>query len=207
MGEVRFCRTCGEVLNVAWRADSGTKEYLHSGQRPGRPYAHVTEAVRLADLGRAPVIRCDFCGTRTAVWAYQCADQLAHHNQILRQDIGQRDYTSRHGAARARRTVTERRNTQIIGDRWSACDDCATVVQSRDLLALIWRGVEGLPGSVSGKRLIRLRAELHGLYQHVLDTLQPGRAAITPEHPFGHWPDPNPDPTNPDPAGPDRDRA
>ncbi len=191
-GEVRFCRTCGEVLNVLQRAAGGPKQYLHSGQRPNRRYGHPTEAVRLEDLDRPPVIRCDFCSTATAAWVYRCDDQTTHRKEILRQDVAQRDYASRHGAARVRRTVTEHRETHTIGERWSACDDCAVVIEDRDLLALISRGIDGLPGTFTGKRLIRMRGELDGLYGHVFDTLKPGRGHITPQHPFGVWPDPPP---------------
>jgi hypothetical protein len=195
--DVRFCRACGEVLNVLQHGTGGPREYLHSGQRPGRPYAHRAEAVRLEDLGRAPVIRCDICTTGVGAWVYLSDDQQAYQNAILRQDVGQRDYASRHGAARARRTITERRQTQNIGDRWSACIDCATLIEARDLLALISRGIDGQTRRFSGKLLIRMRGELHGLYEYFLDTLKPGRGAITPEHPFGVWPDPSTSPAAP----------
>jgi hypothetical protein len=191
----RACEICGEALNVVQRAIGGAKQYLHSGQRPDRPYAHPTEAVRLADLGREPVIRCDVCSALTAVWVYQSDDQQTHHNDIVRQDVAHGDYVSRHQAARVRRTVTERRQTQNLGERWSACDDCATAIERKDLLALISRGIDGLPATLTGKRLIRRRGELHDLYGHFLDTLKPSRGHISPEHPLGVWPDPPTGPT------------
>jgi hypothetical protein len=64
---------------------------------------------------------------------------------------------------------------------------------------LIGRVVEAMPAKYTrGKRLVRVRGELHGTYSAVFDTLAPGRGRIEPGHPLGVWtvpPDEPPDGT------------
>jgi hypothetical protein len=78
------------------------------------------------------------------------------------------------------------------GERWSACEGCATLIESRDLMGLISRVTDAMPAKYTrGKKLLRVRGDLHANYSTVLATLHPGRGRITAEHPLGVWEPPD----------------
>ena len=77
------------------------------------------------------------------------------------------------------------------GERWSACDCCAALIETRDLMGLISRVTDAMPAKYTrGKKLVRVRGDLHANYSTVLATLRPGRGRITSEHPLGDWDSP-----------------
>src|SRR5262249_12656281 len=58
------------------------------------------------------------------------------------------------------------------------------------LYGLISRVVDAMPPKYTrGKRLMRVRGDLHGTYSAVFDPLAPVRGRIEPGHPLGVWPE------------------
>jgi hypothetical protein len=46
------------------------------------------------------------------------------------------------------------------GERWSACDDCAALIETRDLMGLISRVTDAMPAKYTrGKKLLRVRGD------------------------------------------------
>jgi hypothetical protein len=102
--------------------------------------------------------------------------------------VGLHDYRRRHLAARTRNVETTAGPSQMWGERWSACDGCAALIEARDLMGLISRVTDAMPAKYTrGKKLVRVRGDLHANYSTVFATLRPGRGRITSEHPFGDW--------------------
>jgi len=184
--EVMYCRCCRRAVNT--RTGAAGVIYLHAAEVRGEPVNHRADPVPIADIDD-PLIECDFCSAPKAVWVYRCADQRADLHRVTAQVLDLRDYHHRHHAARARRVETEYALTQAVGEQWATCAGCADLIEARDLYGLIRRVTEALPTKLTrGKRLVRLRGELHTLYTAVFDTLAPGRGRIEPDHPLGLWP-------------------
>jgi hypothetical protein len=80
------------------------------------------------------------------------------------------------------------------GQRWSACDGCAALIEHRDLMGLIARVTDAMPAKLTrGKKLLLTRGLLHDNYTTVFATLRPGRGRITSGHPLGVWDPPGED--------------
>jgi hypothetical protein len=188
--ETRYCRRCRRA--VITRTGTGGVSYLHSVEVRGGSVDHRPHPVPVTEIPD-PLIECDFCSAPEAMWIYRCADQRTDIRMVTARVIDARDYRHRHHAARSRRTDTEHALTQALGERWSACAGCAELVEARDLYGLIWRVVEGMPAKlVRGKRLVRVRGELHDTYGTLFDTLAAGRGRIEPGYPLGVWSEPSP---------------
>jgi hypothetical protein len=55
-------------------------------------------------------------------------------------------------------------------------------------MGLISRVTDAMPTKYTrGKKLVRVRSDLHVNYSAVFATLRPGRGRITSEHPLGVW--------------------
>jgi hypothetical protein len=181
-----YCRTCHRPLTPQLRAGS-QPVYHHAEQLRGGTVDHPADPVPVTEIA-APVLECDFCSGPDPVWAYLGDDQHTHAKQVTAKVVSAGDYRDRHHAARARRVETRHAFTSAWGQRWSACQPCAVLVEARDLYGLIGRVVDAMPAKYTrGNRLVRVRGELHGTYSHLFDTLAPGRGRITAEHPLGLW--------------------
>lgn len=185
-GEVLYCRICRRALTTQFNA-TGTVTLRHAQELRGGAVDHSPKPVPVTEMPD-PLMECDFCSAPEAAWAYVCADQYTHVKTVTTKVVDALDYRDRHHAARTRRTDTENAYTSMWGQRWSACQGCAALIENRDLYGLISRVTDSLPRKyTSGKRLIRVRGELHGVYSHLFDTLAPGRGRITPGQPLGVW--------------------
>ncbi|GAA4474556.1 hypothetical protein [Phytohabitans houttuyneae] len=182
---VFFCRTCRRALTP--HLHKGRLAYRHAVELRGGTVDHRALPVPVAEIDD-PVFECDFCSAPDTRWVYRADDQLTHLRQVTTRVLDAGDYRDRHHAARARRTDTEPALTAAWGERWAACEPCAVLIEDRDLYGLIGRVVTGLPTRhIRGRRLVRVRGELHGIYSHLFATLTPGRGRITAEHPLGVW--------------------
>ncbi|MDG4790198.1 hypothetical protein O7626_30475 [Micromonospora sp. WMMD1102] len=187
--ESLYCRRCRRGLSIRFNDLGLIVGYLHAAEQRGQRIDHRPEPAPITEIPD-PIIECDFCSAPEAAWIYRSANQVTEARRITGQVVSVNDYRSRHHAARVLRTDTEHALTESWGERWSACQGCADLVEARDLYGLIRRVVDALPAKVSrGKRLTRLRCELHDRFSVVFDTLQPGRGKITPGHPLGIWSD------------------
>ncbi len=181
-----YCRACRRALNVKV-TQAGKVSYRHSEELRGETVDHPADPVPLTELDN-PVMVCDFCSRPDPAWCYLTGDQTTQSRIITSRAVGIRDYQRRHHAARTRSVTTEPTLTQQWGQRWTACKDCSTPIEARDLYGLIGRVADAMPAKYTrGSRLARVRGELHGTFSNVLATLQPGRGRITPDHPLGVW--------------------
>lgn len=186
--EALYCRRCRRAVST--RSGPAGITYLHAAEARGDTVDHRPDPVPVTEIAD-PLIECDFCSAPDAAWIYRCADHRTNIRKVTAQVIGVRDYQARHHAARVRRTETEPALSRAWGEHWSACEECAALIEARDLYGLIWRVVESMPAKLTrGNRLVRVRGHLHGTYTAVFDTLAPGRGHIEPGHPFGVWPVP-----------------
>lgn len=178
-----FCRTCRKPLNTRTRA--GRVEYLHAEQLRGGTGDHHAEPATAAELGTV-VLVCDFCSATDPIWIYTGGNQETDIRVMTTAVVDLGDYQRRHRAARTVRADTETGPLQQWGQWWTACDDCAAHLDARNLYGLIGRVVDTMPAKYRhGNRLAQTRANLHALYSPLFATLQPGREAITDEHPLG----------------------
>lgn len=188
---IYYCRTCRRALNRL--TSSGIVRWVHATELRGEQVDHPAAPVRLTDLAD-PLIECDFCSHGTPTTVYLCADRHTHVDRVTKRVVGLSDYRRRHHAARTRRVETEPGITQAWGQRWSACDQCAALVEQRDLYRLIRRVTDHMPPKFTRRnRLATTRAHLLAHYSDMLDTLLPGAGRITAEHPLGVWDNPPPD--------------
>ncbi len=187
---VLYCRACRRALNTR-TTESGHVSYRHAIELRGQASDHPADPVPLTELPD-PVMECDFCSQPGPVWAYVCDDQHTEIRVVTARVVGAADYQRRHRAARTLRTETAPGFTQAWGQRWSACDGCAALIEARDLYGLISRVTEAMPAKYTrGKHLVRVRGELHATYTNLFATLIPGRGRITPGNPLGVWPPPD----------------
>lgn len=195
-----YCRTCRRALSTHTRL--GEITYHHAAELRGEPCDHTPDPVPLAEVPD-PVMVCDYCSDPHPVWIYLCGDQVTEFRAVTGQAVDLGDYRKRHGAARVLRTDTAPGLASAWGQRWTACQACATCIEDRDLYGLIGRVTEVMPAKLTrGKRLVVTRGRLHGTFSAVFDTLLPGRGRITPEAPLGVWETPPAPVADPGPAGP-----
>ena len=174
-----YCRTCRRALHRQ-QTPTGVESFIHAADLHGGASDHRPEPVPLGELPD-PLMECDFCSRPEVAWIYTCADQQTDRNIVTTRRVGTRDYRDRHQAARSLSVQTAPGPSQRWGQQWTACEGCATRIEQRDIYGLISRVTDALPAKYTrGKRLLRVRGELHTTYRIFLDTLQPGRARITP---------------------------
>jgi hypothetical protein len=191
-----YCRACRRALNSR-TSPSGRVTYVHAVELRGEACDHPADPAPLSEVAD-PVMECDFCSRPDPAWTYLCDDQQTHLRAVTARVVGARDYRDRHGAARVLRTETEPGLTQAWGNRWAACDGCAPLIEQRDLYGLVGRVADAMPAKYTrGKRLARIRGELHATYTRVFATLSPGRSRITPTQPLGVWEPPQESPASP----------
>jgi hypothetical protein len=190
--EVPFhCRACRRALHRR-QTPNGVVTFLHPAEVRGGTVEHQAQPAPVTEIEN-PIIECDFCSRPDAAWIYVCADQESQTTIVTARTVAAGDYRRRHYAAGTRSVETASGPLQIWGERWSTCDGCATLIEARDLYALISRVTDAMPSKYTrGKRLITVRGQLHGHYSTVLATLRPGRGRITPQHPLGVWTWPEP---------------
>jgi hypothetical protein len=185
-----YCRTCRRALQ--WRrSPSGVVDFIHAAEQRGATSDHPADPAPITEIV-TPIIECDFCSAAGAAWIYICADQRTDTQIVTSRTVGLHDYQRRHLAARTRSVETTAGPSQMWGERWAACESCATLIGSRDLMGLISRVTDAMPAKYTrGKKLLRVRADLHANYSTVFATLRPGRGRITSAHPLGVWDSPD----------------
>jgi hypothetical protein len=181
-----YCRTCRRALQ--WRrSPSGVVDFIHAAEQRGGTSDHPADPAPLTEIVD-PIIECDFCSASGAAWIYVCADQQTDTRIVTSRTVGLHDYQRRHHAARTRSVETSAGPSQMWGERWGACEGCAALIDSRDLMGLISRVTDAMPAKYTrGKKLLRVRGDLHANYSTVFATLRPGRGRITSAHPLGVW--------------------
>lgn len=194
-----YCRTCRRGLQ--WRrSPSGIVDFIHAADLRGDSSDHPADPAPLTEIVD-PIIECDFCSAPGAAWIYRCADQRTDTQIVTSRTVGLHDYRRRHLAARSRSVETTAGPSQMWGERWGACEGCAALIEARDLMGLIWRVTDAMPPKYTrGKKLLRVRGDLHANYSAVFATLRAGRGRITPEHPLGVWDSPGGDGSTAGPA-------
>lgn len=185
--EVPFhCRACRRALHRR-ETSKGVVTFVHPAEVRGGTSEHQAQPAPVTEI-LDPIIECDFCSRPDAAWIYVCADQESETRIVTARTVGAGDYQRRHHAARTRSVETTPGPMTIWGERWSTCDGCATLIENRDLYALISRVTDAMPTKYTrGKRLVAVRGQLHGHYGTILATLRPGRGRITAHHPLGVW--------------------
>ena len=187
-----YCRTCRRALQ--WRrSPSGIVDFIHAAEQRGDSSDHPADPAPLTEF-LDPIIECDFCSAPGAAWIYWCADRRTDTQIVTSRTVGLNDYRRRHHAARTRGVETTAGPSQMWGERWSACESCAALIETRDLLGLIWRVTDAMPAKYTrGKKLLRVRGDLHANYSAVFATVRAGRGRITSQHPLGFWDSPDDD--------------
>ncbi len=184
-----YCRRCRRALNTRTSA-LGEVTFHHAAELRGQACDHQPDPVPLAELPDAVMV-CDFCNAPNPQWTYVCGDQITESRMVTTRVVDLGEYRDRHAAARTRRADTVPGIAQSWGQRWAACEECASFLDRRDLYGLISRVTDTLPAKLTrGKRLVTTRGRLHAAFSAVLDTLAPGRGRITPEAPLGVWESP-----------------
>jgi hypothetical protein len=179
-----YCRTCRRAL-IRRVSPSGAVDFIHAAIQRGGTVHHPARPAPLTEIPD-PIIDCDFCSAPDAAWIYICADQQTDTRIVTSRTVDQRDYQRRHHAARIRNVETTAGPLQTWGERWSACDGCATLLENRDLMGLIARVTDAMPAKITrGRKLLLIRGLLHEQYSTMFATLWPGRGRITAEHPLG----------------------
>jgi hypothetical protein len=189
----KYCRTCHRPL-TRWSSPQGFDQHLHSADLRGEDIGHRPDPAPLTEAPQL-LLECDFCTSHDPVWVYVCADQHTDLRVVRSRTVSAHDYRDRHHAARTQRADTAPGPQLRYNPRWSACGPCAEFIEQRDLYGLISRVTDALPRTYTrGRRLAGTRARLHASYSLLFDTLLPGRARVTPEHPLGLWSPPDRDP-------------
>jgi hypothetical protein len=198
-----YCRTCRRALQRRL-SPSGVLDFIHAAEQRGEPSDHQADPAPLTEIVNL-IIECDFCSAPGAAWVYWCADQRSDTRIVKSRTVALHDYQRRHLAARTRRVETSAGPSQMWGERWGACEDCAVLIEDRDLMGLISRVTDAMPAKYTrGKKLLRVRGDLHANYSNVFATLRAGRGRITAEHPLGVWESPDEDGSASGPSnGPD----
>jgi hypothetical protein len=188
-----YCRTCRRALQRRL-LPSGVVDFIHAAEQRGGTSDHPANPAPLTEIVD-PIIECDFCSHPDAVWIYVCADQQTDTRIVTSRTVGLHDYQHRHHAARTRGVETTAGPAQRWGQRWGACEGCAALIESRDLMRLIARVTDAMPAKLTrGKKLVQVRGRLHDNYSTVFATLRPDRGWITSGHPLGVWDPPGEDP-------------
>jgi hypothetical protein len=177
-----YCRTCKRALN-RFESGDGRVSYLHISLLPAEPHtidpapAHEVDGV---------VMVCDFCSTAEPAYVYTTTDVHRAEHVAAYQSVDVATLRDKGWAAPRTNVGRSGEYTQSMGERWTACAVCADLIDSRDLMGLVWRATESLPSRYrTPKRLPEVRANIHAAHAAVLAGLLPGRGVITPEHPLG----------------------
>jgi hypothetical protein len=166
---------------------SGIVDFIHAAEQRGGTSDHPADPAPLTEIVD-PIIECDFCSAPDAAWIYWCADQQTDTQIVTSRTVSLHDYQRRHLAARTRRVETSAGPSQMWGERWSACESCADLIETRDLMGLISRVTDAMPAKYTRrKKLVQVRGLMHANYSTVFATLRPGRGRITPGTPLGVW--------------------
>jgi hypothetical protein len=137
------CNTCGSPLDRYAELPSGVVSYEH----PIWKDADHPPVPVAADTVEATYV-CDFCIDPKIVFVYETAQRVGVPVDTPRGTV-MRDY----------------------GTRWSACVECATLVESRDLYGLLDRILtHGMAFAAE------VAAHLSAMLRQVLNALRPGRA-------------------------------
>ncbi|MEV6299872.1 hypothetical protein AB0M02_10760 [Actinoplanes sp. NPDC051861] len=180
------CCTCRRALHRR-QTPNGVVTFEHPNELRRDAPDHEPRPAPVTEVPD-PIIECDFCSSPEARWVYVCADQETKTTYVTRRTVDVADYQRRHDAARTHAVETEQGPLRIWGERWSACDGCAALIEGRDLYGLIARVTDAMPSKLTrGKKLMTVRGLLHGNYSTVLKTLRPGRGRITAEYPLMAW--------------------
>jgi hypothetical protein len=146
------CRTCGSPLNRYLDLATGTVRYTHPANPTGQPADHEPDPAPADQVDVHHV--CDFCSDEHIV------------------------YTFRTGRLDMLVLAPDEQLIQHYGSDWSACLECAELVQARDVRGLASRIMRsGLP--FDRQTLDGIRA----MQQAVVDSLLPGRAVAE----IGRW--------------------
>ncbi|WP_341716571.1 hypothetical protein QQG74_21570 [Micromonospora sp. FIMYZ51] len=154
------CRTCGRLLNRYLDLDTGQAHYTHPTSERAD---HDPDPVPADQIDTHHV--CDFCSDDKIVYTFRVNPVemvvIADTEQLI----------------------------QRYGSNWSACIECADLVQARDVPRLSARIMRaGVPFDP------QVIDNLHTMQQAVVDSVLPGRALAT----IGHWqPTPLPAPILP----------
>lgn len=183
-----YCRVCKLALDKFTDRATGQATYNHTKYADGAVTTpHEPDPIPVTQLPDA-IMKCDFCNHLNPPWSYIAENQALRRNTVTHEKIGVVEHRNKGYAAKKELVVEKGKITQFWGERWAACDTCAGFIEARDVLALVGHVVEGLPAKLTrGKRLIQTRSELLDTYQHLLDTLKPGRGRITLDDPLPVW--------------------
>ncbi len=189
-----YCRTCRFATQVGQNPITGGMEVSHPGsvlehhRRLGID-PHVADPVKIEEIDD-PIVLCDFDSAIPAVFIYATNDTYVEHlRAVVSETRSAGDYRNQHDAARVRSTKTVSAGGHDNGSRWTACVECAELVEARDLLGLVGRVVESLPRKVTNttKKLLTARGVLLTQYEEFFADLRPGRGRLEPGHPYGVW--------------------
>jgi hypothetical protein len=185
------CGTCRQVLD-GWRDEaSGQVTYRHTltGLRHGAAADHQPRPVPATQVAPADRVGfCDFCSAPAPRWAYTTAPlSHSHPYQVPVVDPGEvhtRTWGGRHREVSAREAgrwgLPGTHVQQNFSEGWAACDECAPLIEARDLLGLVARASEAMPRKyTAGGKLVRVRAELRQMYEPLFAQLRPGRSDLT----------------------------
>jgi len=195
--EDHYCGTCRRAL-YRHRDPSGPVVYYHpetvtrAATAAGEP-DHDPNPVPLSKMVD-PIMFCDFCSAPDPTWWFETANVVDRRYErsphVISENVDGAPYTKRYGQAErfvsareARRWDTPGAGTisTHLGERWTACEACAVLVEARDIMGLIWRVTQTLPAKMTrGHRLVQVRAQLTDTYTAVFAVLGPRTPLIIP---------------------------
>ena len=189
-----YCRTCrfatdiGQNLVTGQRIFSHPSSVLEHHRRLGIA-EHPADPVKIEEI-EDPIVLCDFDSAIPAVVVYATAETYVEHlRTVVSESRSAGEYHRRHNAARVRKTKTASAGGHDNGSRWTACAECAELIEARDLLGLVRRVVDSLPrrNTNTAKKMLAARGVLMTQYEEFFADLRPGRGRLEPGHPYGVW--------------------
>lgn len=169
--EPTYCATCRSALHVMV-GQTGVR-YLHKRDLSGDrgTINHEPQPVLLSELPN-PEMECDFCSAPSPTYLYRTDEYSASHFVPEERIVGLAEHRDKSYAAHSIREEGYR-ITSTTDTGWTACVDCAALVDDRDLNGLVQRVTEAMPAKLTrGKKLIAVRGRLFEMYGHLFETLK-----------------------------------
>jgi hypothetical protein len=167
LDDAPYCRVCKTALNL--HTGPAGNYYEHARREFDD---HTPEPVPVSTLKGAQTF-CDFCSAPNPAWVYSTVGLTREQRFGQTQTVSMADYWDQHNAARVRSSSGGTRFSAHLGETWASCEDCANLIDVKDLLALIWRVTNAMPTKLtkSGRRLPEIRGELTEVYGTLFATI------------------------------------